>query len=92
MATVWRAFDPQLHRFVALKQMHQDKAESRFEVENFIVEAQIQHRLQHPGIAPIHELAQSQEQDQGVYFTMREVQGRTVKGNYGRGSSCLYRL
>ena len=25
MATVWRAFDPQLHRFVALKQMHEDK-------------------------------------------------------------------
>ena len=79
MATVWRAFDPQLQRFVALKQMHENKALERFEVENFMVEAQITAQLQHPGIVPIHELAQSPEQEQGVYFTMREVQGRTLK-------------
>ena len=41
MATVWRAFDPQLHRFVALKQIHENKISERFEVENFMVEAQI---------------------------------------------------
>ena len=28
MATVWRAFDPQLHQFVALKQIHIAKPES----------------------------------------------------------------
>ena len=59
MATVWRAFDPQLHRFVALKQIHQDKAESRFEVENFMVEAQITARVAASWMAH-HELAQSQ--------------------------------
>jgi len=77
MAIVWRAFDPQLHRFVALKQIHQEKAQDDFEVENFMVEAQITAQLQHPGIVPIHELSHSV--DEGVYFTMREVQGRTLK-------------
>ena len=66
-----------MHRFVALKQIHREKAQDDFEVENFMVEAQITAQLQHPGIVPIHEL--SQATDEGIYFTMREVQGRTLK-------------
>lgn len=76
MATVWQMKDSQLLRSVALKQLLKEKAESNYEQENFVVEAQITAQLQHPGIVPIHDL-QVDESD-NVYFTMREIQGQTL--------------
>ena len=77
MATVWRALDLQLNRFVAMKRLHPEKQEQNFEVENFIVEAQITAQLQHPGIVPIYEMSTDDSGD--VYFTMTEVNGQTLK-------------
>jgi len=42
----------------------------------FIEEAQATAQLQHPGIIPVHELGQLP--DGRVYFTMKEVRGRTL--------------
>ena len=77
MATVWKMKDTQLLRTVALKQLHQQKSGSTYEHENFIVGRQITAQLQHPGIVPIHDL--QIDEDGGIYFTMREIQGQTLE-------------
>ncbi len=77
MATVWKMHDAQLRRSVALKQLHQHRAESTYEQENFIVEAQVTAQLQHPGIVPIHDLQIDDEH--GAHFTMREIKGHTFE-------------
>lgn len=76
MATVWQMKDSQLLRSVALKQLLKEKAESNYEQENFVVEAQITAQLQHPGIVPIHDL--QVDESENVYFTMREIKGQTL--------------
>ncbi|MBI3267600.1 MAG: protein kinase [Planctomycetes bacterium] len=76
MGTVYRAFDPQLARHVALKTLRQPASRADAEwVERFLREAQAAARLRHPGILSVHE--------QGVvddlhYFTMDLIEGRSL--------------
>jgi WD40 repeat protein len=52
---VWRAFDPQLDRIVALKIPHPSFPESPEFHNRFWREAQAAARLRHPGIVPVYE-------------------------------------
>ncbi len=81
MGTIHRVWDQQLDRPLAMKLLRvsgsqDESSRSRF-AQRFMDEARTTGRLDHPGVVPVHELGTD---DQGkVYFTMRLVQGITLK-------------
>jgi serine/threonine-protein kinase len=72
MSTVFLVEDPTLGRRVALKVL--DVPDSNGELALRLTrEAQVLARLEHPGIAPVHEVGQLA--DGRVYYTMKYVEG-----------------
>ena len=76
MGLVRRVRDRDLNRSMAMKTLHADLLDHPSVVARFIEEAQATAQLQHPGIVPVHELGRLD--DGRLYFTMREVKGRTL--------------
>lgn len=76
MGEVYRVRDRVLNRPMALKVLRTDIFGSE-PVSRFVEEAQATAQLQHPGIVPVHDLGQLP--DGRTYFTMKEVQGRTLQ-------------
>lgn len=75
MGEVVLARDRRIGRDVALKRMRAEHPTPEL-VERFLREAKIQARLDHPSIAPVHELGFDSE---GLpYFTMKRVAGTTL--------------
>ena len=75
MGEVVLARDRRIGRDVALKRLRAEHPTPDL-VERFLREAKIQARLDHPSIAPVHELGYDSE---GLpYFTMKRVAGRTL--------------
>ncbi len=73
-SVVWRVWDTQLERHVAMKVLHgprSPRAWARFEAE-----ARLSAKLQHSGIVPVHDLGRLD--DGRLWFTMREVRGQTL--------------
>jgi serine/threonine-protein kinase len=76
MGSVVRVHDSELNRDLALKVLREDQAD-RLELERrFLEEAQVAAQLQHPNIAPVHDVGRLP--DGRPYFTMKLVQGRTL--------------
>ncbi len=88
MGVVFRAFDRDLRRRVAMKVLHFQLARpdgaspdlardaNRELAERFVEEAQTTAQLQHPGIVPVYEIGLT---GQGrLFFTMKLVRGRTL--------------
>ena len=73
MGEVYRVFDRQLQRYVAMKVIRTDLSNRTVVVNRFIEEAQICAQLQHPNIIPIYDIGQLD--DERYYFTMKEVDG-----------------
>jgi WD40 repeat protein/serine/threonine protein kinase len=76
MGLVLRVYEPRLNRHLAVKVLsgqHQTHADA---VRRFVEEARIVGQLQHPGIAPIHELGKLP--DGRPYFTMKLISGSTL--------------
>jgi len=76
MGEVWRVHDRLLRRTVALKVIRSKLVGERMLVR-FREEAQVSAQLQHPGIIPVHDYGQLD--DGRVWFTMKEVRGRTLE-------------
>ena len=76
MGEVWRVFDRTLRRTVALKVIRSQLTAKEL-LARFEEEAQVTAQLQHPGIIPVHDYGQLD--DGRVWFTMKEVQGRTLE-------------
>jgi hypothetical protein len=76
MREVWRVRDRDLNRTMAMKVIRAELMERGSVLARFIEEAQCSAQLQHPGIAPVHELGRLPGGE--FYFTMREVRGRTL--------------
>src|SRR5207245_5785846 len=77
LGEVFEAYDRELRRMVALKQMqacHADSPESR---ARFVREAEITGRLEHPGIVPVYGLGR--DPDGRPYYAMRFIEGQTLK-------------
>lgn len=55
MATVYRAFQPRVGRFVAVKVIHAAIANDDLTLERFIREAQLVARLEHPHVLPLYD-------------------------------------
>src|SRR5262245_33866047 len=73
MGVVYRARDTKLRRDLAVKVLKADSPPLR---RRFHEEVQIAGQLQHPGVAPIHDVGRLP--DGRPYFTMKLVRGRTL--------------
>ena len=76
MGEVLLVHEPHLNRRLALKVLRLEYRQQADMIRRFVEEAQIAGQLQHPGIAPIHELGTLP--DGRPFFTMKLIQGRTL--------------
>lgn len=80
MGVVYRAFDPKIHRTVAIKTISlagQDDGEERKYRERFLQEARAAGRLSHPGIVTIFDAGEDTETHE-PYLVMEYVQGKPL--------------
>lgn len=77
MGEVRRVRDKQLKRVVAMKVIRQELKEDFSLSIRFIEEAQATAQLQHPAIIPLHDIGQLD--DGRLYFTMKEIKGKTLE-------------
>ncbi|HVS34793.1 MAG TPA: tetratricopeptide repeat protein [Gemmataceae bacterium] len=76
MGAVLRGHDPVMHRDLALKVLLAEHCAYPELVYRFFREAQLSGQLQHPGVAPVHDMGRLP--DQRPYFAMKLVEGRTL--------------
>lgn len=76
MGEVRRVRDRRLNRLMAMKILRPEWSADASAAARFVEEAQATAQLQHPGIVPVHEIGRLA--DGRIYFTMKEVQGRTL--------------
>jgi len=75
MGVVYRAYQPSLNRYVAIKVLPPTLAFDRELVERFLREARSAARLRHPNIVVIHDVGQQG----GLYFIVMElIEGHTL--------------
>ena len=74
---VWLAYDGDLGREVALKELRPERSRDRGFADRFLHEARITGQLEHPGIVPVYELTRPTEGGQ-PFYTMRFIRGRTL--------------
>ncbi|GHO98330.1 hypothetical protein KSF_083780 [Reticulibacter mediterranei] len=81
MAEVWKAFDTQLHRYVAIKLLHADLQSDPDFVGRFEREAQLIASLHHPNIVRIYDFRVTQNpetEETTAYMVMEYVVGQTL--------------
>lgn len=76
MATVYKAFQPAMQRYVALKVLPDHFAQNPEFVARFIREARTIAGLEHKSILPVYDFG---EQDGVTYLAMRFLEGGTLK-------------
>ena len=76
MATVYKAYQPSLDRYVAIKVLPPYFAHETGFAERFTREARAVAKLEHPHILPIHDFGQEGDLS---YIVMKYVEGRTVR-------------
>src|ERR671934_649356 len=81
MSTVYRAFDPTLERWVAIKLMHRDIRADDDSIERFRREARAVARLNHPHIVTVIDAG---EDDGAPYIVFEYVSGETLKDRIRR--------
>jgi serine/threonine-protein kinase len=77
LGEVWVAWDNELKREVALKQIQDDHADDRQCQTRFLHEAEVTGRLEHRGIVPVYSLGHFE--NGRPYYTMRFVSGTSLK-------------
>ena len=81
MAEVWKAFDTELHRYVAIKLLHADLQTDPEFMTRFSDEARFVAALHHPNIVQIHDFQTTQLRDANAplaYMVMDYVEGETL--------------
>lgn len=80
MAEVWKAWDSQLARFVAIKILHSDLRSASGFMTRFVREGQAIASLRHPNIVQIHDLHVSDSDVEGyeAYMVMDYIEGSTL--------------
>jgi len=87
MAEVWKAFDPRLQRYVAIKFLHSMLSGDPTFIKRFLQEAQAVASLHHPNIVQIYdfETPAPGNEDAPAYMVMDYIEGQTL-GEYMRGN------
>jgi serine/threonine protein kinase len=75
MAVVYRAFDRQLRRFVAVKIMKEGSEGEEIRRRRLMREAQAVARISHPNVVAIHDVG---EEGERLYLVMELVEGRAL--------------
>ena len=75
MGAVYKGYDPQLDRFVAVKVLAPHLAWEQEFVERFLREARAVARLSHPSIVIIHDVGQ---EEGWYYYAMEYLEGQTL--------------
>lgn|SRR5574341_1958500 len=83
MATVYKAYHPNLERFVALKVLHPALKQTEGFIERFEREAKLIAKLDHPNIVAVYDYA---EYKSNPYLVMRFIEGETLKTSLARGA------
>ena len=78
MGTVHLARQVALGREVALKQIHQQSSRKQSVRDEFLTEAVLTGKLEHPNIVPIYEVGESAGGD--LFYSMKNVKGRAWDG------------
>jgi WD40 repeat protein len=76
MGVVYRAWDPKLERYVALKIIKAGVFADGTHLRHFKSEVEVIASLDHPGIVPLYE---EDEHDRVRYYTMKLIEGTTLK-------------
>ncbi|HYV37312.1 MAG TPA: serine/threonine-protein kinase, partial [Gemmataceae bacterium] len=76
MGVVYLARDSDLERAIAIKVLLAEHANQPDYLRRFMEEARIMAQLQHPGVAPLHEIGKLA--DGRPFFAMKQVKGRTL--------------
>lgn len=85
MGAILKGRDSDIGRDVAVKVLLDDHKQKTEYIERFVEEAQVGGQLQHPGIVPVYELGQFE--DQRPFFTMKLVKGQTLAELLAKRSS-----
>src|ERR671936_1227122 len=81
MSSVYRAFDPTLERWVAIKLMHRDISHDPDQLERFRREARAVAQLNHPHVVTVIDAG---EDDGTPYIVLEYVEGETLKDRIRR--------
>src|SRR5215204_2852673 len=81
MSSVYRAFDPMLERWVAIKLMHRDISNDPDQLERFRREARAVAQLNHPHVVTVIDAG---EDDGTPYIVLEFVEGETLKDRIRR--------
>jgi serine/threonine-protein kinase len=76
MGAVYKARDPDLGRPLAVKVLRAELAGDAAMARRFLEEARVAGQLQHPGVAPVHEVGRTA--DGRPFIAMKLVRGRTL--------------
>src|SRR5215468_5451427 len=76
MATVFRAYQPNVDRYVAVKVIHRSIATDATNLERFQREARLVTKLEHPHLLPIHDYDGAHDPP---YIVMRYLESGTLK-------------
>ncbi len=76
MGIVYKIFDPNLKRELALKLMIQGEGATEVAIKRFLLEARAAANLKHPNIIAVHEMG---ELDGQFYFTMDFIDGNSFQ-------------
>lgn len=99
---VWKAFDPVLQRYVALKQLHSDSTSDPDFIKRFMEEGRFIASLRHPNIVQIHDfqIIQTPGSDEiSAYMVMDFIEGPTLahyihntshKGHFPAAADIIY--
>ncbi|MCB9766313.1 MAG: SUMF1/EgtB/PvdO family nonheme iron enzyme [Alphaproteobacteria bacterium] len=82
MGVVYRAWDPDLEREVAVKILRADRVQEPETLRRFLSEAHLTASLTHPGVVPVHERGLTE--DGRVFFVMKRVGGEPLSRILGR--------
>ncbi len=87
MAKVYKAYQPSMERYIALKVLPSHYAEDPQFIERFIREARTIAALEHRNILPVFDFG---EQDGITYMAMRYVEGGTLKELLNKGRLTMH--
>ncbi len=81
MGVVWKAWDTQLRRVVALKHIKESKFELKADRLRFLREAHLSAKLRHPSIVAVHDVGEAEGRP---YITMDFIRGVTLSAELSR--------